>query len=235
MKIDFPEMRYGLYAPKSLRFLQGFMLGIIFIIIAAVLLILILLTFTDYAPIIDNTYRILFFVFFTIIASLSGLLIYDTINNKNRRINWYEVNSLGILFFNKEDQLIQQILFKDLTKSPDIYGKDIYSKSSGSGKYSSFRMNLCVFEKDANGQVRNRIVDFNSVPVKNRYSLIAHFLKGIKLFRTDLTISTDVYKDFYLNEDTLDFVPEQFRKDIYLKVVVFGIIALLFIIVSFII
>ena len=183
------------------------MLGIIFIIIAAVLLILILLTFTDYTPIIDNTYRILF-LFFIILASLACLLIYDTINNKNRRISWYKINNLGVLFFNKEDQLIQQILFRDLTKSPDIYGKDIYSKSSGSGKYSSFRMNICIFEKDANGQVRNRIVDFNSVFAKNRYRLIAHFLKGIKLFRPDLTINTDVYKDFYLNEDTLDFVPK---------------------------
>ena len=93
---------------------------------------------------------------------------------------------------------------------------------------------MCL-RKDANGQVRKRIVDFNSVFVKNKYSLIAHFLKGIKLFRPDIIINADIYKDFYLNENTLDFVPEQFKKDIYMKGVVFGIIALLFIIVSFII
>ncbi|HFI4795689.1 TPA: hypothetical protein ACGQK4_001400 [Elizabethkingia anophelis] len=235
MKIDFPEMISGSYFPKSLRFLQGFMLGIVFIIIATVLLILILLAFTDYAPIIDDTYRFLFFVFFIILTSLAGLLIYDTINNKKRRISWYKINNLGIFFFNKENQLIQKILFNDLTKNPDIYSKDVYSESSGSGKYRSFKMNLCVFEKDANGQVRKRIVDFNSVFVKNKYSLIAHFLKGIKLFRPNLIINADIYKDFYLNENTLDFVPEEFKKDIYMKGVVFGIIALLFIIVSFII
>ena len=101
MKIDFPEMKSGLYAPKPLRFFQEFMLGIIFIIIAAVLLILILLTFTDYTPIIDNTYRILF-LFFIILASLACLLIYDTINNKNRRISWYKINNLGVLFLIKK-------------------------------------------------------------------------------------------------------------------------------------
>lgn len=101
MKIDFPEMISGSYFPKSLRFLQGFMLGIVFIIIATVLLILILLAFTDYAPIIDDTYRFLF-LFFIILASLAGLLIYDTINNKKRRISWYKINNLGILFLIKK-------------------------------------------------------------------------------------------------------------------------------------
>ncbi|WP_375600519.1 hypothetical protein [Elizabethkingia miricola] len=53
------------------------MLGIVFIIIATVLLILILLTFTDYAPIIDDTYRFLFFVFLFIFVVCFSVMAYS--------------------------------------------------------------------------------------------------------------------------------------------------------------
>jgi hypothetical protein len=48
--------------------------------------------------------------------------------------------------------------------------------------------------------------------LKNKYSLIGHFLKGVTLFRPDLNIDVEVYKDFYLDEKTFRFMPESLKR-----------------------
>ncbi|WP_407484122.1 hypothetical protein [Elizabethkingia meningoseptica] len=230
MKTDFPEMRSEAYNSRYILWLKRFIVFLVIAIITAFLLFLCLAMLTDFIAYGKDSYRILYATFFIILAALCGALIYDRIRLKNRIISYFIVNDQGILYFSKNGQLVKETLYKDLAKSPDYYSKDIFSTSAGTGKYSSFRMNLVVYKKNKDNSVNKIYVDLNSIALKNKYHLIGHFLKGIRLFRPELSIAPHVYKDFYLNEKTLDFAPEIRRKDFGIKALIWCIIAMLFII-----
>jgi hypothetical protein len=51
-------------------------------------------------------------------------------------------------------------------------------------------------------------------------------LKGVTLFRPDLNIDVEVYKDFYLDEKTFRFMPESLKRDILLKTFIIAVIIL---------
>ncbi|MGN7864339.1 hypothetical protein [Chryseobacterium sp. 22458] len=111
-----------------------------------------------------------------------------------------------------------------MVKSENPYTKDLFSETA-TGK-TDFRKNFFVHEKGENRKVKKKQVNFDIIPLKNRYDLIGHFLKGVTLFRPDLSIDPEVYKDFYLDEKTFRFMPENLKKDIVLKVVILAVVIL---------
>ncbi|MET3036853.1 hypothetical protein ABXT08_12160 [Chryseobacterium sp. NRRL B-14859] len=212
MKEAFPEMKSEKYGSGLIPVLQW---GIIIILTGIGIALLVAFISTIVTGPVSSI--IIFFFLFIIAGSLTGFLIYEAVKLKDQRVYNILVNDRGVSFLNKSDAIIYEIKYKDLAANPDDYKRDLFSASSGTGKFSSFRMNLFIFIKGKDQKIRKRLVNFSTIPLKNKYALIGYFLKGVRLYRPDLNIDPKVYRDFYLDEKSLCFDPEIRRKDFLLK------------------
>jgi len=100
------------------------------------------------------------------------------------------------------DGTIKSVLYKELEKSTEPYINDIdrkigtkYSPSYIFGFKDGVRIPI-HFSTAENG--------LSYVP-KNKYQLIAHFLKGATLFCPHIKISPAVYSDYFIDSETLEF------------------------------
>ena len=228
MNETFPEMKSEIYGDRLFPLLRWII--IIILTGAGVGLLVGLITAMITGPVSSI---IIFFFLFIITGSLTGFLIYETVGLKDQRIYNILVNDKGISFLNREDTTIFEIKYEDLAFNAEGYKQDILSVSSGVGKFSSFKMNLCVFIKGKDQKIRKRFVNFNSIPLKNKYALMGHFLKGVRLFRPELNIDPRVYRDFYLDEKSLRFDPEIRRKDFIIKAISITVAFLILILVFY--
>lgn len=217
MQNTFPEMRSESYNPRYISVLKW---GIAVVLVICAIALLVLL-------IDDTSSGMIYFFLFLMVSVLAGVLVYDVLRDKDHEVSCLIVNSRGILFLDKNDKVLSEMKYQDLVKSRNPYTRDIFSEASA-GK-SDFRKKLWVHERGENGEVKKRKANFEVIPLKNKYSLIGHFLKGVTLFRPDLNIDAEVYKDFYLDEKTFRFMAGNLRKDILLKTVIIAAIILVLI------
>lgn len=213
MQNTFPEMRSESYNPRYISILKW---GIAVVLIICAITLLVLL--------IDDASEMVYFFLFLMVSMLAGVLVYDILRNKDHKVSCLLVDHRGMLFLNKEDKVLSEMKYQDLVKSRNPYTRDLFSEASA-GK-SDFRKNLWVYERRENSEIKKRKVNFEVIPLKNKYSLIGHFLKGVTLFRPDLNIDAEVYKDFYLDEKTFRFMPESLKRDILLKTFIIAVIIL---------
>lgn len=220
MKESFPEMRSETYSPEYIARWRWSIVTLF-----AVIAVILLGFFIDAvsSPSTDEA-AMIFLLLFCIAGSLAGWLAYEMIRNKDEKISGLLINHQGILFLNRNDKVLSAIKYYDLVKSDNPYTKDIFSESRASGKYSDFRKNLYVHEKDENQKSKKKLVSLDVIPLKNRYDLIGHFLKGIQAFRPDLKIDPEVYKDFYLDEKTLRYAPQNLKSDMKVKIVTIAVV-----------
>lgn len=219
MQNTFPEMRSESYNPG---YISGLKWGItaLFALLAIVLLVLLISDFSSNHISSLIIYGFLFLIF----GALAGGLVYDIVRSKEHKVSCLIVSQKGVLFLNSNNKVLSEIKYQNLVKSENPYTKDLFSETA-TGK-TDFRKNFFVHERGDNREVKKKQVNFDIIPLKNRYDLIGHFLKGVTLFRPDLSIDPEVYKDFYLDEKTFRFMPENLKKDIVLKVVILAVVIL---------
>lgn len=223
MKEAFPEMRSETYNPQYIAGVR-WSIVILFAAVAVVLLRFFIDALSD--PSTDTASDMIFLLLFLIAGSLAGWLVYEMMRNQDEKISGLLINHQGILFLNRNDEVLSAIKYYDLVKSDNPYTKDIFSESRASGKYSDFRKNLYVHEKDENRNPQKKLINLDVIPLKNRYDLIGHFLKGVHVFRPDLKINPEVYKDFYLDEKTLRYAPENLKNDMKMKIITIAVVIL---------
>ncbi len=223
MKEAFPEMRSETYNPKYIARLR-WSIVILFASVAVILLGFFIDALSDSST--DTASDMIFLLLFLIAGSLTGWLAYEMMRNQDEKISSLLINHQGILFLNRNDKVLSVIKYYDLVKSDNPYTKDIFSESASNGKYGDFRKNLYVHEKDENRNPQKKLINLDVIPLKNRYDLIGHFLKGVHVFRPDLKINPEVYKDFYLDEKTLRYAPENLKNDMKVKIITIAVVIL---------
>ena len=109
------------------------------------------------------------------------------------------VNGSGILFYNSKNEIVEQILYTELCSSKQDF--DIYTVTT---VRSSIVPLLEVTLKSEKKENETRRIDMN-LPlqvVKNKFTLYAHFMHGISVFRPDLKIDSMVLRTFSIDPDT---------------------------------
>lgn len=109
------------------------------------------------------------------------------------------IDSTGLLFYNSKNEIVDHILYKELHTSNQNF--DIYTVTPvGSGIVPLLEITLQPDQKD----ITRRRIDMNLplYAVKNKSDLYAHFLKGITIFRPDLTIDPMALKSFSIDPNT---------------------------------
>lgn len=109
------------------------------------------------------------------------------------------IDSTGLLFYNSKNEIVDHILYKELHTSNQNF--DIYTVTPvGSGIVPLLEITLQPDQKD----ITRRRIDMNLslYAVKNKSALYAHFLKGITIFRPDLTIDPMALKSFSIDPNT---------------------------------
>ncbi|WP_077415306.1 hypothetical protein [Chryseobacterium sp. JV274] len=109
------------------------------------------------------------------------------------------VDETGLLFYNAKNEIEDQILYKDLRPSKQNF--DIYTVTPvGSGIAPLLEITTQSEKKDET----TRRIDMN-LPlkvVKNKYTLYAHFLRGIVTFRPDLKVDPLVFCSYSIDTET---------------------------------
>lgn len=109
------------------------------------------------------------------------------------------IDETGLLFYNAKNEIVDQILYKDLRSSKQNF--DIYTVNPvGSGIAPLLEITIQSEKKE---EITRRI-DMN-LPlkvVKNKYTLYAHFLRGIVNFRPDLKVNPMIFQSYSIDTET---------------------------------
>lgn len=105
------------------------------------------------------------------------------------------VNHSGLLFYNQNHEVMDKILYAELRPSKQNF--DIYTATSiGSGIVPLLEVTL------QDGATRRVDMNLPLLVVKNKFSLYAHFLQGITVFRPDLKIDPMVLTTYSIDPKT---------------------------------
>lgn len=96
------------------------------------------------------------------------------------------VNEEGAFIFFQDGEISQQFLYSDLCATNENAYSDISVMINS--KFNS--MKLLVHQKTNSGEVQKHILSFQweYYPLKNRFQLYQHYLKGVQIFRPDIKI-----------------------------------------------
>lgn len=185
----------------------------------------------------ENNKELLFTVLITQVLVLMGTVGVIKFYQKNWRTIPVRiiVNEKGILYYNSKQEMVNSILYADLLKGETkFYKKDVFTDYSNQ-KYpeKNLRVNL-----KQNGLIVQAIVaiklDFNIL--SNKYMLYAHFIRGIHIFRPELTIDHLIYSNYYIDQKSQLYSRASQNKDriamFFLALTAFGLIYLLVIILQ---
>ncbi|MCS4302213.1 hypothetical protein [Chryseobacterium sp. BIGb0232] len=109
------------------------------------------------------------------------------------------VDNTGLLFYNSKNEIVEQILYTELRSSKQDF--DIYTVTTVGGSIVPF---LEVTLKPEKKEETKRRIDMN-LPlhvVKNKFTLYAHFMHGITIFRPDLKIDPMAVSSFSIDPTT---------------------------------
>ena len=109
------------------------------------------------------------------------------------------VDSTGLLFYDSQNEIVEQILYTALRPSKQNF--DIYTVSpTGSGIVPLLEV---IINQEKQEEATKRI-DMN-LPlhvVRNKFDLYAHFMRGISVFRPDLKIDPTALRSFSIDPVT---------------------------------
>lgn len=109
------------------------------------------------------------------------------------------VNETGILYCNSKREVVSQILYTDLIAS----GKDFDVLTVNTRSNGVIPMLEVFTASEKKGGEASRIEMILPLHiVKDRYTLYAHFLRGISLFRPDLKIAPQVFLNYFIDPNT---------------------------------
>lgn len=109
------------------------------------------------------------------------------------------VDDRGLLFYNSTNNITDQILYEELQASNQNF--DVYTVTPVGGSLVPL---LEITVKPDKKEKAARRIDMNLSlrVVKNKFTLYAHFLHGISIFRPDLTIDPMVLRSFSIDPNT---------------------------------
>ncbi|WP_343680399.1 hypothetical protein [Chryseobacterium arthrosphaerae] len=109
------------------------------------------------------------------------------------------VDDRGLLFYNAKNEMTDQILYEELQVSDQNF--DVYTVTPVGGSIVPL---LEITVKPDKKEKAARRIDMNLslCVVKNKFTLYAHFLHGISVFRPDLTIDPMVLRSFSIDPNT---------------------------------
>lgn len=144
------------------------------------------------------------------------------------------VTKEGAFFYDENGKTIRKYLYSELCKSSTEFS-DIQLKT-----YSkTFRTDLIINLKSESGKVREEIMSlhYGIQTLANSYELHQHFLKGIQIFRPDITINFT-----FTSKYRLDPIPVKTKLTttdiifhIFIGVCLLGIFYILFLLIKAII
>lgn len=109
------------------------------------------------------------------------------------------VDETGLLFYNAKNEIADQILYKDLRPSKQNF--DICTVNPvGSGIAPLLEITIQSEKKEET--IRRIDMNLPLKVVKNKYTLYAHFLRGIVNFRPDLTVDPFVFRSYSIDTET---------------------------------
>lgn len=138
-----------------------------------------------------------FCIFFALLILIPSIKHY--IINRNRLSSKIIINETGLLYYNQKCEIVNKILYTDLISS----GKD-FDVTAVNTRTSGIMSLLEIFTASEKGDIAASRIEMN-LPlyvVGNRYTLYAHFLKGITLFRPDLKIDERVFLTYFIDPKT---------------------------------
>lgn len=119
---------------------------------------------------------------------------------RNRVSNKIIIDETGILYCNSKREIVNKILYTDLISSGADF--DVFSVNT---RTSGIMPMLEIFTASAkDGTLTPLLIQMN-LPlhvVKDRYSLYAHLLHGISIFRPDLKIAPQVFQNYFIDPKT---------------------------------
>lgn len=109
------------------------------------------------------------------------------------------INDHGLLFYNAKNEITDQILYAELQISSQNF--DVYTVTPVGGSIAPL---LEVTVRPDKMEKATRRIDMNLSlrVVKNKFTLYAHFLHGISVFRPDLKIDPMALKTFSIDPNT---------------------------------
>ncbi|WP_267405998.1 MULTISPECIES: hypothetical protein [unclassified Chryseobacterium] len=183
---------------------------------------------------IDNlmkdTSTLLLLFLLAIVCGLSSFVIaIHFIRNRKRNKYSVLVNDQGAFIFSQDGKISEEFLYSDLCAAKENYKSDI----SVLLNFKRVSTKLIVYKKDKSNRVHERILSFQWEyhPLKNKFQLYRHFLKGVQIFRPDIKIQPNTLVYFKLMPPP-ELTESQKKYDKIFNIVfyIFGIAILIFII-----
>lgn len=110
------------------------------------------------------------------------------------------VDNTGLLFYNSKNEIVQQVLYTALQSSKQNF--DIYTVTPvGSSMVPLLEV---IVQQEKKGEETQRIdINLPLHVLKNKFTLYAHFIHGVSVFRQDLKIDPIALKSFSIDPNTL--------------------------------
>lgn len=109
------------------------------------------------------------------------------------------VDDRGLLFYNAKNEITDQILYTELEVSNQNF--DVFTVTPVGGSIAPL-LEVTVKPDKKEKAVRRIDMNLSLRVVKNKGPLYAHFLHGISVFRSDLTIDPMALKSFSIDPNT---------------------------------
>lgn len=109
------------------------------------------------------------------------------------------INHTGLLFYNAKNEIIQQVLYSELRSSKQDF--DIYTATMTGGSIIPL-LEITVQQEKNNPETRRIDMNLPLLVLKNKFTLYAHFMHGITVFRSDLKIDPMALKSFSIDPNS---------------------------------
>lgn len=181
-------------------------LGLVWLTITVIIAVIVLLFyklfdhgFNDLSS--DRGHFFVILIAEAILISCCLFLIIHIIGAKNKYFKRIVVDEKGVHIYNYKKELIYKTLYTELCKSNDPFLPDVSDKTN---TQPSFTKSLRIFKKNKTDQIHATLIDFNYsyYLFKNKPELYRHFLQGIQIFRSDLTIGQYTLEEYNLTDET---------------------------------
>ncbi|WP_160136774.1 hypothetical protein [Chryseobacterium sp. c4a] len=109
------------------------------------------------------------------------------------------IDHTGLLFYNAKNEIIQQVLYSELRSSKQNF--DIYTVTTTGGSIIPL-LEITVQQEKHDHETRRIDMNLPLQVLKNKFTLYAHFMHGIAVFRSDLKIDPMALKSFSIDPNS---------------------------------